>query len=107
MALSARTWPSPSLGGGSHQELPVGGQQPRSVGLHFSILFAQPKLHGDPVQLMGSAGDAAISTADLLTKAPAPRPPPSPGRAEPSSGAVGGWSWREKRRPQSAQEGPA
>ena len=81
MALSARTWPSPSLGGGSHQELPVGGQQPRSVGLHFSILFAQPKLHGEPVQLMGSAGDAAVSTADLLTKAPAPRPAPLPGQS--------------------------
>lgn len=45
LLLGAVAW------GGSHQELPIGGQQPRTVGLHLAVLFAQPKLHREPVQL--------------------------------------------------------
>lgn len=37
------------MGAWPHQELPVGGQQPGTVGLHLAILLAQPKLHREPV----------------------------------------------------------
>ena len=55
--------PAPLLGAAarrhSHQELPVGGQQPGTIGLHLPILLTQPELHREPVQLRGSRAASA------------------------------------------------
>lgn len=59
---------------GSHQELPVGGQQPSAIGLQRSVLLAQPKLHREPVQL-GGQPQGWRQTAAPTTRGP--RTPPT------------------------------
>lgn len=89
LLLGAVAW------GGSHQELPIGGQQPRTVGLHLAVLFAQPKLHREPVQLARQPPGLAerqLRPAQLPPVTVVSGHPPHPGRAQPRS--RGGHSMR-------------